>query len=94
MTGFGRFIAGKAVKGSGVSVIKMAGKTQAQSADELARELERLYRLPQGKLDAEKKSAYRMMKNVDWGVLVKNYYKAYALAMDRNGKAGADAGGK
>ena len=94
MTGFGRFIAKKAVKGSGVSVIKMAGKPSAASADELARELERLYRLPQEKLEAEKKSAYRMMKHVDWGVLVKNYYKAYSMAMERNAKAGADAGGK
>jgi hypothetical protein len=72
-----------------VSVIKMAGKQTAQSAEELSRELERLYNLPPQKLDAEKKSAYKMMKNVDWGVLVKNYYKAYGTALERNLVAGA-----
>jgi len=84
MTGFGRFIMKKAKKkGCGVKVIRMAGRSTEQSADELAKEFERLYRLPQEKLDKEKHNAYRMMKYVDWGVLVKNYYRAYSMAIEK-----------
>ncbi len=88
MTGFGRFIMKKSKKrGCGIKVIKMAGKASAKSSDELAKELERLYRLPEKRLIAEKKNAYRMMKLIDWHRLVKNYYHAYEMALARNLKA-------
>jgi glycosyltransferase involved in cell wall biosynthesis len=84
MTGFGRFIMGK-VKGNsnGVIVIKMAGKNSEQSSENLSRELQRIYFLPQKKLDAMKERAYETMKYVDWGALVKNYYRAYGLAIKK-----------
>lgn len=88
MTGFGRFIMKKAEKtGCGVKVIKMAGKTMGQSTDELSRELERLYYLPEKELDKEKANAYNMMANLNWDKLVENYYKAYGMALDRVSKA-------
>lgn len=87
MTGFGRFIMKKAKKGCGVSVIKMAGKQMGESTDELAREIEGIYRLPTKKLDAVKKNAYNMMRHIDWGMLVKNYYRAYGIAMSKASKA-------
>jgi len=86
MTGFGRFIMKKAKKGCGVDVIKMAGRSAAQSSDELALTLERYYLMTPAKLEAAKQNAYRMMRHVDWGVLVKNYYKAYELALSKAGK--------
>jgi len=86
MTGFGRFIMKKASKGCGVDVIRMAGRSTQQSSDELARKLEGYYRMAPGRLEAAKKSAYRMMRHVDWGALVKNYYRAYSLALGRMGK--------
>jgi len=87
MTGFGRFIMKKAKKGCGVDVIRMAGRSSSQSSDELARKLEGYYHMAPARLESEKRSAYRMMRHVDWGVLVKNYYKAYALALSKAGKA-------
>jgi len=87
MTGFGRFIAKKAKSAdSGVVVLHMAGRTKEQAAEELAKDLEKAYLLPPKKLEARKMNAYRMMKNVDWKVLVKNYYRAYEMAL---GGAGA-----
>ena len=84
MTGFGRFIMKNAKKkGCGMKVLRMAGRSTGQASDELARELERIFRLPKKKLDAEKASAYRMMRLLDWEVLVKNYYRAYSLALKR-----------
>lgn len=84
MTGFGRYIM-KKVKGrsSGVVVIRMAGRTEAQAAEELAKDLERVYHLPPAKLAAQKESAHRMMRHVDWRNLVKNYYRAYEMALAR-----------
>ncbi|MCX8175339.1 MAG: glycogen/starch synthase [Candidatus Micrarchaeota archaeon] len=86
MTGFGRFIMKKAGKGSGVKVLRMAGRSSDAAAEELACELERIYRLSPKKLEEEKTKARRLMKYVDWGVLVKNYYRAYSLAMRKSGK--------
>ena len=87
MTGFGRFIMKKAKSPScGVRVIKMAGRSTDAAAEELSREFERIYKLAPAKLDAEKKNAYKMMKHVDWGSLVENYYRAYDMALGkRNG---------
>ncbi len=86
MTGFGRFIMKKTRKGCGVKVIRMAGRSAEQSADELAGELERLYRLPQQKLEREKKNAYMMMRHVDWSRLVRNYYRAYGMALKNSSR--------
>jgi glycosyltransferase involved in cell wall biosynthesis len=86
MTGFGRFIMKKARKGCGVDVIRMAGRGEGQAAEELSRLLEGYYLMPPARLERAKKSAYRMMRHVDWGALVKNYCKAYALALARAGK--------
>ena len=88
MTGFGRFIM-KKVKGkdSGVVVLHMAGKGKEQTAEELARDLERIYMLPQHKLDAQKVNAYRSMRFLDWKSLVKNYYRAYEMALERRAAA-------
>ncbi len=83
MTGFGRFIMGKAKKGCGVVVLRMAGRSSEQASEELSRELERLYLLPEKKLDAQKKSAYGMMRHIDWHALVRNYYKAYSIALSK-----------
>jgi len=86
MTGFGRFIAKKAKSAdSGVVVLHMAGRTKEQAAEELAKDLEKAYLLPPKKLEARKMNAYRMMKNVDWKVLVKNYYRAYEMALSGAG---------
>ncbi len=84
MTGFGRHIM-KKVNGrdSGVVVLHMAGRTKEQAAEELARELERMYHLPQKKLAARKINAYRMMRHIDWKTLVKNYYRAYEMALEK-----------
>lgn len=88
MTGFGRFIMKKAKgKDSGVGVIHMAGRTKEQAAEELARDLERIYMLPPKKLESHKLNAYRTMRFVDWKSLVKNYYKAYELALERSAAA-------
>jgi glycosyltransferase involved in cell wall biosynthesis len=81
MTGFGRFIKKKLTAGCGVSVIAMAGRSGNQASDALANELERIYRLSPNELEAEKVNAYRMMRHIDWGDLVKNYYKAYEMAL-------------
>ena len=86
MTGFGRFIMKKAKKGCGVDVIRMAGRSAPQSSDELAGRLEEYYGMTPARLEAAKKGAYRMMKYVDWGTLVKNYYKAYDMALAKAGK--------
>ncbi|MCX6769387.1 MAG: glycogen/starch synthase [Candidatus Micrarchaeota archaeon] len=86
MTGFGRFIMKKAEKGCGVDVIRMAGRSASQSSDELADRLEEYYRMTPEKLESAKRSAYRMMKHVDWGALVRNYYSAYELALEKKGK--------
>jgi Glycogen synthase len=87
MTGFGRFIMKKAKsKECGVRVIRMAGRTAGQASDELARELERIYSLPLDKLEKEKANAYKMMRYVNWKGLVRNYYRAYEMALDRNSK--------
>ncbi|MFA6490141.1 MAG: glycogen/starch synthase [Candidatus Micrarchaeia archaeon] len=85
MTGFGRFIM-KKVKGkdSGVGVIHMAGRTKEQASEELARDLERIYMLPPAKLEQHKLNSYRSMRFVDWKSLVKNYYQAYSLALERS----------
>ncbi len=84
MTGFGRYIMKKARKeGSGVIVLRMAGRSKGQSSDELAADLERIYRLSPKKLEAQKLNAYRMMRHVDWSRLVKNYYSAYAMALGK-----------
>ena len=86
MTGFGRFIEKKMKKGCGVEVIKMAGRSALQASSELANELEKVYLMKPDKLHSTKLSAYRAMKHVDWGTLVKNYYSAYAMAIERKGK--------
>jgi hypothetical protein len=64
----------------------MAGKTGEQAADGLAREIEKIYKMPNKKLDATKKKAYMMMRYVDWSRLVGRYYKAYELAVEKNAK--------
>ena len=86
MTGFGRFIMKRARKGSGLCVIRMAGRSAEQASGELAAELERIYLLPREKLEREKLNAYRMMEHVDWGKLVNNYYRAYAMALRKSGE--------
>jgi len=88
MTGFGRFIMKKAKsRDCGVVVLGMVGKKGEQTAEELSSELERIYHLPDEKLDMQKENAYKMMKHIDWHVLVKNYYAAYALALsNREGR--------
>lgn len=84
MTGFGRFMLknGRGKKG-GVKVLRMAGKSTDAAAAELASELERIYRLPAPRLDEEKANAYRLMASLDWNVLIRNYYRAYELAMKK-----------
>ncbi|MFA6214537.1 MAG: hypothetical protein WC717_04645, partial [Candidatus Micrarchaeia archaeon] len=57
-----------------------------QASTELADELERIYLLPQDRLVKTKQSAYRAMRHVDWGSLVENYYRAYALALEKKGR--------
>jgi hypothetical protein len=64
----------------------MAGKGLEQPSQELADELERIYLLPPERLEVEKENAYALMKNLDWGRLVKNYYRAYGIALERNCK--------
>ena len=87
MTGFGRFIMKKTCGSScGIVVLHMAGRTMAQASEELSRELEKVYRMDKKTLDATKKRAYAMMKHVDWGSLVKNYYRAYEMALERVAK--------
>ncbi|MCX8197023.1 MAG: glycogen/starch synthase [Candidatus Micrarchaeota archaeon] len=81
MTGFGKYIENK--KGSGVFVLKMAGKRKEEAAQELAQMLERFYMLPLPKLEKLKKEAYYMMKHLDWNKLIKNYYDAYSLALSK-----------
>lgn len=84
MTGFGRHIMKKAKsRDSGVVVLRMVGRTKEQAAQELANELERIYCLTPQKLEAQKINAYRMMRYVDWKSLVKNYYRAYEMALDK-----------
>ena len=82
MSGFGKFML-KVTKGKtdGVTVLHMAGKSADAAADELADRLEQIYYMPQKKIDAEKTSAYKMMALLDWNILIKNYYKAYELAL-------------
>ncbi|VVC01455.1 Glycogen synthase [uncultured archaeon] len=88
MTGFGRFIMKKAGKeGCGVKVIRMAGRSQSQAADELARELYRIYLLAPKELDKEKASAYKMMANLNWDRLADNYYRAYGMALEKASQA-------
>lgn len=84
MTGFGRFMMKNGgSKARGVKVLRMAGKSADAAAEELARELERIYRLPESRLDAEKAGAYKAMALLDWNVLIKNYYRAYAIALKK-----------
>ena len=84
MTGFGRFMqkSGNG-KAKGVAVLHMAGKSADAAANELADELQRIYALPPAKLDSEKADAYRAMALLDWNVLVRNYYRAYELALKK-----------
>ncbi|MCX8195316.1 MAG: glycogen/starch synthase [Candidatus Micrarchaeota archaeon] len=85
MTGFGRFIMKKIKKKNcGIKVIKMAGRTSDQAAEELSRELERIYRLPPKKLEKEKESAYKMMKHIEWKKVIANYYRAYSMAIEKS----------
>ncbi|MEM4554698.1 MAG: glycogen/starch synthase [Candidatus Anstonellaceae archaeon] len=78
MTGFGRYIAGK--QGEGIYVLKMAGVEKGKVTDELADILEKIYYLAPHKLKMLKESAFKMSKYLDWKILVKNYFEAYALA--------------
>lgn len=87
MTGFGRFIMGKLKgKNCGVEVIRMAGRSFEQTSESLAKSLERIYFAPEKQLERMKESAYETMKHVDWSALVKNYYRAYSLALAKAGK--------
>lgn len=85
MTGFGRFMLGK-VKGRGkcgLIVLRMAGRKSGDIEDELAKELEKIYRLAPAELEKRKKDAYGMMRHIDWRELVKNYYCAYEMAVKK-----------
>jgi len=85
MTGFGRYIMKKAPrKDSGVVVIRMAGRTSEQAAEELCRELERIYKLPPKKLEQQKRNSYLTMRHVDWKKLMSNYYRAYSIALEKS----------
>lgn len=86
MTGFGRFIMKKVKRNSGVEVIRMAGRSTTQSSDGLESLLEKIYYLPPKELERRKAHAYRMMKYLDWGSLVRNYYRAYELALERRSR--------
>ncbi len=81
-TGFGRYISEKVnLKGRGVKVIKMFGKSDDESSSELANELEKLYTMDIPALEKLKKDSYSLVKLCDWKELIENYYKAYEMAL-------------
>ncbi|MEM4348189.1 MAG: glycogen/starch synthase [Candidatus Anstonellaceae archaeon] len=84
MTGFGRYIASK--RGKGIYVLKMAGIEKGKVTDELADILERIYYLSPNKLKELKENAFKMSKYLDWNLLVKNYFEAYALARKKSAR--------
>ncbi|MCX6778269.1 MAG: glycogen/starch synthase [Candidatus Micrarchaeota archaeon] len=83
-TGFGRFVMDKVDKNSGMTVIKMLTASFEASTDELANELERVYRLTPEQLSQLKENAFNKMKIVDWSEMIKYYYQAYEMAIKKS----------
>ncbi len=81
--GFGRYLQSQVnLEERGVRILRMAGGAQP-AIKQLADFLEELYYAHHSKLENYKEDSYKLMHLFDWKLLISNYLRAYALAIDR-----------
>ncbi len=86
LAGFGRFIShytNPNLKTPGIYVLKRFNKSDDEVVSELSSLMYSYSLLNKGERIKDKIEANRLSKLVDWSVLVKNYLKAYSLALNK-----------
>ncbi len=81
LSGYGQFMKGR---GDGVKVLARRGVEYDKASDELYRYLYKLLNMNKRELNMRRKNAKKLSDLADWRSLVKNYSKAYELALKRS----------
>lgn len=84
LTGFGKFIQSKIKKNEySVMVLKREGKSYEECVKDLEKLLFKIYKMSKKQRIANKIAAKRLSELADWKILIKNYMKAYTLALKK-----------
>jgi glycogen(starch) synthase len=92
-TGFGRYLLRKVkdLKGHGIRVLPVAGRSDEESANAFATHLRELFLAPRKKLEALQADARKLVSLLAWDRVLPDHLAAYDLALTRRPRAGNKA---